>query len=69
MEKKEKKTYESPQLTVATIKAERGYAFSRGIRLGSAWTNTVIGAWSGAVAGGNNIGTAWINEGNDAWVD
>ena len=33
MNKEAKKTYAAPQLTVVTVKAERGYAASRGLGL------------------------------------
>ncbi len=68
MEKKEKRIYESPQLTVVTFKAERGYAAS-GLRLGNAWTTSVIGAWVGSASGSNDIGTAWTDQGQDAWIN
>jgi len=70
MEKKEKKLYEAPQLTVATFRTERGYAASRGVRLGSAWTVGLVSAWGSSLTPGtNDIGIAWTDQGQDAWIN
>ena len=65
-----KKPYEAPRLTVATFKAELGYAtstFTQSFRLNDAWTVSALDPWSILLSGGNNLDGGWIDNGENPW--
>lgn len=71
MEKKVKKNYESPQLTVVTFRTERGYATSSvsggGLfGLHDPFLDNGGDAWGGSSGGSNHFG-GWTDNGNSAW--
>lgn len=73
MNTEKKKEYESPHLTVVTVKAETGYAESGGLsgllRLGTVWENFGGNAWDGSSGNsGTILGGGWVDEGGSAWI-
>ena len=72
MKADKKKEYESPHLTVVTVKTETGYAESRGLSslltLGNAWENFGGNAWDGSSGNsGTLLGGGWVDEGGNPW--
>lgn len=70
MGKRKKKSYEAPQLTVATFRAERGYAASGLFNLfglGDTYNDRGGDAWSDGASSGSNRFGGWSDNGGSAW--
>lgn len=66
MEKKEKKHYEAPELTVVSVRSERGYASS-----GDVPTLNLLNLWLGALGGDQmetyEVQNSWDEGSNTFW--